>query len=232
MVDYEVNTQNFWVAANAMITRTFDTGIEIKNILTELPLTDHPEILAEYTTLVPPGLGGTNTTATARDLLNAVELCYQICDDAMVDSALEHSDDGVMIVGKNKKHCQVLFDLIQGRLAGAGAADTQIKILDSPIHLTHEAIERGDVPNYKILIVPLRLSEGYTLTALSRMIWSVYPSNNATREQIRGRINRIGQRAAIVTYQTFTTGLLTNILMNHFAASNLTTALARLSKKV
>jgi len=50
------------------------------------------------------------------------------------------------------------------------------------------------VPDYKVVIVTKRKAQGYTLTRLSVMLTSVYPSNNATREQLAGRINRLGQK--------------------------------------
>lgn len=61
----------------------------------------------------------------------------------------------------------------------------------------------------------IRKAEGYTLTRLSAMVTSVYPSNQATRTQIAGRINRLSQRSKEILYRTIHVGVLTAILENH-----------------
>jgi hypothetical protein len=66
------------------------------------------------------------------------------------------------------------------------------------------------VPDYKVVIVPIRHAEGYTLTRLS-----VYPSNNATCEQIARRINRVSQKHDTVIHNIVHVGILTSILKNH-----------------
>ena len=87
-------------------------------------------------------------------------------------------------------------------------------------------------PDYKVVIVPISKSEGYTLTRCNVMISSVYPSNQASRTQIEGRINRLTQNAKEVYYIIVHTGILTNILQNHNKARSLEKALAEISQKV
>ena len=106
-----------------------------------------------------------------------------------------------------------------------------MKSADS-IFLTEDAVASGKVHGYKVVIVPHRKAEGYTLTYLSVMISSVYPGNNATREQLRGRINRISQRRDEVLYRTVHTGLLTSIMHNHNSTKNLSIALKGLANIV
>ena len=62
------------------------------------------------------------------------------------------------------------------------------------------------------------------------MITSVYPSNNATREQLEGRINRLGSNYEIVYYYIIHTGILTYILHNHNSAKSLSVALKAIVK--
>jgi len=64
------------------------------------------------------------------------------------------------------------------------------------------------------------------------MITSVYPSNNATREQLRGRINRVGQKTEPLLYYTTHIGILTNIMENHNSAKSLSAALQEVAEKV
>jgi hypothetical protein len=56
------------------------------------------------------------------------------------------------------------------------------------------------------------------------MITSVYFSNEATREQLEGRINRIGQTNAI-TILTYHTGVLSYILEHYKKSRNMSQAL-------
>ena len=100
------------------------------------------------------------------------------------------------------------------------------------IFLTDESVAQGKVHDYKVVIVPQRKAEGYTLTYLSAMVTSVYPGNNATREQLRGRINRLSQNSKDVLYITVHIGLLTSILHNHNSAKNLSIALKGLAHEV
>ena len=59
------------------------------------------------------------------------------------------------------------------------------------------------------------------------MVTSVYPSNEASRTQIEGRINRVNQNSLDVIYDVIHTGILTNILENHNKARSLVKALKR-----
>ena len=64
------------------------------------------------------------------------------------------------------------------------------------------------------------------------MITSVYPSNNATGEQLRGRINRVGQKTEPLLYYTVHIGILTTIMENHNSAKSLSAALQAIVEKV
>lgn len=67
---------------------------------------------------------------------------------------------------------------------------------------------------------------------MKRLRTSVYPSNNATRTQIEGRINRVSQRRNEIDYRIVHVGVLTSILRNHNNAKNLEIALAGLAKEI
>ena len=93
-------------------------------------------------------------------------------------------------------------------------------------------MESGQVPDHNVVITTVRNSEGYTLTACSVMITGVYPCNNATREQLEGRINRIGQRMEKIYYRVAHCGILTHILNNHNDARNLSSVLSSLADEI
>jgi hypothetical protein len=96
--------------------------------------------------------------------------------------------------------------------------------------MTDEAVKSGKIHDYKVVIVPQRLSEGYTLTRLNCMLTSVYFSANSTREQLRGRINRIGQKSKDVLYVISHIGILTRIMERYNETTSLVKALATISK--
>ena len=61
------------------------------------------------------------------------------------------------------------------------------------IHLTNSSVEQGREADFRVVIVRSKQCEGYTVTRLGAMVSSVYFGNQATREQLKGRIDRITQ---------------------------------------
>jgi hypothetical protein len=97
------------------------------------------------------------------------------------------------------------------------------------IDLTPLKVINKEVPDFKVVIVPLQKAEGYNLTTLGAMISSVYPSNQATREQIEGRLNRFGNEHTKIDFVTVSCGILNIIKEKHNEAKNLSEALKSLS---
>jgi len=231
VVPFEVNEKNFWVAANSMIAKKASTGVKV----------DREEILAlfnkkealSYKESVPPILGGLNTSPTSQDWQKAAAVSYQACNREMIKETAEMlgKGRGVMLVAKDSKHQDVLYNLLLKRTTLKPSQVFVLKGNDS-IFLTDEAVKTKEVPNYRVVIVPIHKAEGYTLTHLSAMVTSVYPSNNATREQIEGRINRIGQKKKTVMYRIVHAGILTRILQHHNDAKSLSLALQSLAEEV
>ena len=230
VVPFEVNSKNFWSAANSMIAKTVNTGVKVDDEDIAARFTVEEE--RKYNLLVPPALGGSNTNPTYEDWLEATTICYQACNRRMVKLTLQiiKKKRGVMLVARNSKHQQLLYKILLEKKI----KPRDIYILGSgdSIFLTDEAVNEGKIHGYKVVIVPQRKAEGYTLTYLSAMVTSVYPSNNATREQLRGRINRISQKRKSILYRTVHIGLLTSILRNHESAKNLSIALRGLAKQI
>ena len=230
IVAFEVNNSNYLVAANDMITYPVKTGIIVKREEVFATMTKDEEKM--YNNLVPPALGGTNSNPRPEDWQMASSISYEACNTEMVDQTFGWLDKGrrVMLVAKDSKHQQKLYEIILDR--GLPASDVFVLTgATGSIHLTDESVKNGG-PDYKVVIVPISKSEGYTLTRCNVMISSVYPSNQASRTQIEGRINRLTQNAKAVYYIIVHTGILTNILQNHNKARSLEKALAEISQKV
>lgn len=211
IVPFEVNENNFWVASNTMIAKIADTGIE----------TEYEQFLAKieneelYYSLVPPSLGGSNFNASMSHLKKATDISYNSATTSMIKLAIKYAKKGVVVVAKDKKHQDVIYSELVKKIE-----PSKVLLMTDSVNLTSE--DKGPV---QIVIVPIKKSEGYNLTKMSVMISSVYPSNQATRTQIEGRINRIGQTADKLLYVKVHCGTLTRIMNDHNTAKNLNSAL-------
>jgi superfamily II DNA or RNA helicase len=231
IVPFEVNKKNFWVAANNMISKEVTTGIKTETNKILSPFNDIEQ--KEYQKLVPPGLGGTNTNPHSRDWMRAADICYKACDRGFVKLSLQMISNGrgVMIVVRNTAHQERMKKLLMDN-SNLGENDIFLISKDKSIFLTDDTVKSGKTHDYKVVIVPKNKAQGYTLTRLSVMLTSVYPSNSATRDQLRGRINRIGQKEDTLLYKILHIGILTSILENHDKARNLLQALQAVAKSV
>ena len=231
IVPYEVNDRNYLVAANNMLTRNVETGVKV--LREDVEAIFLPSKLKEYNKLVPFTLGGHNTNPTYEQMRKATELCYNTCDIEMVKQVnilLKNNSNRIMLVSKDIKHQQKLYNmLIKSNNKNLKKKDIYLLESGKSIVLTDETVKKTKI-DYKIVIVPIKRAEGYTLTRMNIMIRSVYPSNQATRTQIEGRINRIGQNAEEIKYMIVHVGILTNIMNNHNDAKSLELALMKMAK--
>jgi len=234
IVPFEVNEKNFWVAANGMVAKKVNTGVKVDREDVEILLDAAEE--KDYAKLVPPGLGGRNSNPRPEDLRRAMEVCYTAADRGIVEETVAAlgENHGVFVVAKDKEHQARLRDLIirAAKSTGLKSADVFLIDKDHTLFLTDASVKDGRVHDYRVVITTIRHSEGYTLTRLNTMVTGVYPSNNATREQLEGRINRIGQTSDTVHYRIVHAGILTYILQRHNDARNLSAVLSALAEEI
>ena len=222
IVPYPVNVANFWVAAAEMIAFSITTGVRV--IREEHTPHMDGSSLERYQSYVPPRFGGHNPRARQSDFQQALDVNYATCNVAMaaLTAKLAQPDGpGVMLVARSIAHQAQLRDAV----VAAGVPARLIVVLErgQSLHL----VDDGSC-KYRVAIVLMRRPEGFTLTAFGAMVTSVYPSNQATRTQMEGRINRLGQRRKEVTIHTVHCGLLTYILQHHATAKNMVVALQAL----
>jgi hypothetical protein len=218
IVPFQLNNDNFFVAINNMISQKVNTGIKVVRI--EVPVIMEGKILEKYQKLVPGTLGGSNKNPSHDDLKKATDICYKLCFQKMVEltnEKIEEEKKHIMVVSKNSDNQQYFKEHINGNIFIIEKKDS--------IFLTDENVESGKVEDYDAIITTIKKSEGYTLTRCDTLISSIYPSNNATREQLEGRINRLGSNFKTVFYYYVHTGILTYILHNHNNAKSLSVAL-------
>jgi len=222
---FNVNQKNFWVACNGMVARKVKTGINTHHMQMDVEI--EGEKLKEYVKLVPPSLGGRNTHPSFSDISKAMELCYDVAVRASMSEMME-SKCFVLVKDKAQQN------LVKSLLVKEGMREKDIFLIESEktIFLTDDAIDRGDIHPYRVVITTIRNVEGYTLTALNTMIKFPIPSSQASRTQADGRIDRKGSRYTDVYYKMYTCGILTHILNHHKDANNLQTALLGIAKDV
>lgn len=230
IVDFEVNEKNFWVAANGMIARKVNTKVKTyhKDVLVKMKR----KTFKKYAQYVPPTLGGDNSYPSQKDIRKAFDICYKVCDRGMVKEVCKFLEKniGVMLVAKNAQHQDILEKLLIKK--GVSPVDIYKLLGDGSIHFTDDTVKSGTTPDYKVVIVPLSKSEGYTLTRLGAMVTCVYPSNQATRQQLEGRINRLSQHRKKIYYKTLHTGILTYVLQKHNNAASLEAVLQNIAKDI
>ena len=227
--EIEITEKNFWVGANSMISKLVDTGVKVneKEVISKF---SEKEWL-EYESLVPALMGGKNTYPQSEDFSKATEVCYQVCDKDLIKETINNISQGVHLITRNKAHAKKLHQSLLNK--GISSKDVLLMIeKDDSIKLTTETVKDNSVYPYKVVITPMRKSSGYDIAYLSVQIYSIYPSNQATRTQLRGRINRISQKRKEVLYIIVHCGILTRIMENHHRANSLQSALSDLAERI
>ena len=210
IVEFEVTKDNYWVAVGALISKKFKTNVMVDRF----PI-DASSLLSEkYKEVVPASIGG---TAQHINLKAALDYSYDATTKMMIQYIDRYirSGEGVFVVAKNSKHQQYLKDVL--RYLGV-----EIFLIshDNSITLTY-----NDPSPIKIVITTPRYDAGYTITKFRIMITSVYFSNQATRDQLEGRINRIGQQSPNVHIVTVHAGILSYIFEKYETARSLAAAM-------
>lgn len=215
IVEFEVTEKNYWVAIGALVSKKVQTRVIVDRKIIEIQMPG--DIQERYYQLVPENLGG---TARQIDFIGAINLCYEVVTRNIVDTTVEYvkMGEGVFVVAKDISHQQQIRD----NLVMKGMDKNMIHLFDKDNQITLTPEYNGPV---KVVITTKRHSEGYTLTKFRIMITSVYFSNQATREQLEGRINRIGQTSPNVLIIVYHTGILSYINEKYEKARTLSEAL-------
>ncbi len=224
IVNFEVVKSNIWVALGAMLSKRVDIGIKIKRKNVEVEMEDG-EIETKYLELVKNKYTKEKLGISPTDFTAAIKLCYLTCMNEMIELTMQYINDGIMLVARNSSDQYLMYK----KLMEKGLNVDEVFLLDSkhPINLL-----ANDPRPIKVVIVTIYHNTGYPLTKLSRMITSVYFTNQAVREQLEGRIARIGQPKTTVYVMTIHTGLLTDILKRYEEAKNMSLALKSLAEEI
>ncbi len=195
IVPFELTMNNFFVGYSFAVNQKSCSKIKVENKKIGLNM---PVERSEYWDLLPCSLGGKNEKRLdIRDLNQLIDYSQDQASIKMVNLTIEHikQKDVVFLVARKVGHVQQLCDL----LVGQGVVRSDIYCLfeqKDAIILTESSITNSRqkdprLKRYKIVICPISCSLGFSMPICNVQISTIYPSNAAKREQIRGRINRL-----------------------------------------
>jgi len=217
IVDFEVTEKNFWVAIGNMISRKVTTKLVINRVLDDAEML--PEERERYNSITSSGRMSTD------HFLEAIKLCRHACTRRMVQLVLQYIQSGkqVFLVAKDKANAEEFRRL----LTHFGVGGIFVIGTDGMITMTPR-----DNKSYQVVITTTTHNAGYSLSAIQVMITSVYFTNQATREQLEGRIMRIDSLGPSVDIVTVTAGLLTQVFAKYEKARSLSAALREFADNV
>ena len=238
-VPFPVTTTNFWTAANSMVTQLNSGDVTVTEEVIDVDMTpDDVKFFKNNTPARQPWFGKTEVP-TREQWSEMRAKTNEICDKEMVNMAITmyhaHPEDWredhaqalqgnsnsqrPLIVAQNQKHACHLIDKLllasvkaEDILLVGGARPAQLHMSvphHKTIHLTEIKVLKGDIHPFKVVVAALRNCEGYSLTWMTCQISGSYPSNQASRTQMRGRINRIDAQRRDKTYWTVLAGVTT-----------------------
>jgi hypothetical protein len=98
------------------------------------------------------------------------------------------------------------------------------------VDFTDETVGGGG-RDYRVIIVPQSRDTGYSLSRCEHVFTAPYPSNEATRTQLRNRIRRVDQRAPFVELSVVTGGVLSRMYERQKEARSVAEALRMLTSR-
>lgn len=217
VVHFEVTESNYWVAIGSLISKRVETHVIVERAEVEAPLLN----VDYYKSLVPAELGG---TALKIDFKAAVDESYRATGKMLLTLALYYINQGevVFINARDAAHQHELYQQLS-----SSNIKTHMISKNNPITLLP-----NDPRGIQAVISTKQFVEGYQMTAARIAITEVIFSNQATREQWEGRINRISQPSPKVLYVTVHAGILSYILKRYRDARNLSEALKGLAAEI
>ena len=237
-VPFPVTASNFWVAANSMVSQLNSGDVRVTEETVDVKMsTTDAEFFNKNFPARAPWYGKTEAPTREQWLEMRIKT-NGICDRKMVELACkmykehpktwredhyralqgESVSQRPLIVAQDQRHACRLIDqllptvnasdilLVGGARPLQLASDVQHC---KTVHLTEQKVLDGEVYPFKIVVAALRNCEGYSLTWMTCQIIGSYPSNQASRTQMRGRINRLDAQRMDKKYWTILSGITT-----------------------
>jgi superfamily II DNA or RNA helicase len=220
IVDYQVNVDNYWSAIGALISRKYITKITVEREDVDVKMTD--EESNNYYSLVPSQLGG---TASKINFKEAVRVCYQIITQCIINYIKSYVEAGekIFCVAKDINHQIEIKNLLEK------ADITKVFLISKDNSINYEYNDDRDI---ECIITTKTHSTGYSLSKMRVMIQGVYFGNQATRDQLEGRLNRGNSPYSEIKILTLHTGILSYIHEKYEDTRNLAKAIKSFAKEI
>jgi len=219
IVPFEITQDNFFVAYSFAINQKQPMDFEIHEEVCNMDMDPQN---TEYWKLLPRSLGGQNTKKLeAAHLLTLLNYSQEQASFKMVELTLEILKKNlltvVFLVAKTSKHALELKEMLQQLSLNLAVYCIQTRA--DAITLTEDSIAHPAdhrFRRYDVVIAPISCATGYSVPICNVCISSIYPSNAAVREQIRGRIKRLSSKHKHLTYYTVVCGIIQKLIADRY----------------
>lgn len=218
VVDFEITSENYMIGVASLVSGKKE--LPIKQTRTEI---DVPILDSSYYDYVDSNFGGQSTKV---DYFRAASICFESVYEGIKNRVLHHRELNhgcIFVVAKDKSMQKRLHeDLVAlGFKCFSVASDASISIQSD-----------NNPCGYEVVITTPRLETGYDVTAARYMITAPYPSNEASRIQLVGRIVRLSQKATEVFIEVVHCGILSYSMKHHDVARLISKSLSGMQKTV
>ena len=213
VVEFEVTEANLWVAISALVSQHIKLDFPCKRVFEEIEMTEAES--DSYLKYVDPRFGG---SATTPDFTTAANVCFDVVQRGIIALTLRllaTTERPIFVVARNIAMQTVVANALRQAERPPGKPPLRVFCIGTSSISGSIAFTPTDPKMYDVVITTVLYSAGYTFTQANIMVTAVYFSNQATRDQLDGRIMRVGQTADGVTIYVLHTGLLTRTLGNY-----------------
>lgn len=213
VVEFNVHEKNVWVAIASLVSCKIVLDIPQDRIF--CPVVMNADEKAQYQSLLASRNGS--------HFNDIVKVCFAVVNRGIIEKVLELVQGNprpVFVVAKDIE-CQIA---ISNAMLAAGL---KVFCVSSKNSICLEASKKEKV--YDVVITTSNHSTGFTLTQADVMVTGTYFSNQATRDQLEGRLVRLGQTNP-VRFFILHTGLLSYTLKHYENTRNLSKSMSDLAK--
>ncbi len=204
LVKFPVTASSFFIGYSAVEEQTKPTDIKVEEVEMYVEVEE-----PEYRALLPSRLGGLNPRRLEMAELNRLfEWALLAATDKAVEAiieAVEVRKERPFIAAVTRNHAMEIQRKLQET-----RPDIRIKAMTR-----QEDVETLTDPKLPIdvVIVTMKVHAGYSVTICNSLFLFVWPSNSATRTQVRGRINRRSSPFKTLRYVTVYAGALQRLTL-------------------
>jgi hypothetical protein len=223
---FAITRANIVIAMSLLNAHVVNTG---KKVYDTMVMVDTVAQLPAYVALAPPSLGGTNKEFnSAKNMPALFKLSWDAEETVLVAQALTYMADGVFLVARDRAHQSRLVRRMRDAVAKAGGeASTR-----GTVECMDGSMDRESRKAWHCVVGRMRLSEGFSMCFAGTLVWGVALTNHATREQMRGRIDRITQTRPSVRYITVCSRFTELVHNKHLSASGIAAVMRALANEI